>query len=132
MISELVQGVLRKAIRRFAKKSNRTSDEIQLMISWNSQEEMPSYKKLVEGLPNEPITFLDVMNIPADIFGQGRLVADFITKRFEEYSDEFGCQKAELFLVIMLEETSDSENLRAFLYKGNHELKEVNLELFFA
>jgi|DEB19_MinimDraft_3_1074340.scaffolds.fasta_scaffold02335_2 hypothetical protein len=132
MISELVQGVLRKAIRRFAKKSGKTTDEVQLMISWNSQEEMPTYKKLVEGVPNEPISFLDVMNIPADIFGQGRLVADFITKRFEEYSEEYGCDKSELFLVIMLSETEESETLRAFLYRGNQEIKEVNLEQFFA
>lgn len=131
MISDLVQGVLRKAIRRFAKKSNRPIEEIQLMIWWNAEEDKPNYKKLCFEEPNQAITFLDVMNIPTDIFGQERLVAEFITKRYEQYALEYNCDKSSLFLIILLDEQEESEELKAFLYKGSQELQEINLELFF-
>lgn len=128
MVSTIVEGIMQKAIRRSAKKMGKDTSEVQLMIAWNDEENTPKYKRMALGVQTEEIPFTEILGLPVDIMGYKYIVAQFITNRYEEYSEEFGCDKKHLFIVVMLEETEDSDNLKLILFRGGQEIREIKLE----
>ena len=129
MVAEYVQGIMQKGIARFARELKRPNEEVQLLISWNVEENRPRFKKMVEGLPNQDITFNDVLGLKFDFLNRGEIVNDFITKTLEAYSQELQCQKEHLFIVIAVIENDEGlDEVKLHLFKGSEKIKELQLE----
>jgi|694.fasta_scaffold111321_4 hypothetical protein len=129
MIAEYVKGIMQKGITRFAKELKRTNDEVQILISWNADEGRPRFKKMVVGMPNQDITFNDVLGVRFDILNREELVVDFITKTMESQAEELQCYKEQLYIVIaLLEDEEGFDEVKLNLFKGNESIKELQLE----
>ena len=129
MIAEYVKGIMQKGITRFAKELKRTNDEVQILIAWNAEEGRPKFKKMVVGMPNQDITFNDVLGVRFDILNREELVVDFITKTLESQAEELQCYKEQLYIVIaLLEDEEGFDEVKLNLFKGNESIKEIQLE----
>lgn len=129
MVAEYVQGIMQKGIRNFAKQLKRPNDEVQLLISWNADEGRPRFRKMVVDMPHQDITFNDVLGVKFDMFNREEMVRTFITKTMESYSEELGCYKEQLYIVIALLENAEGiDELKLHLFKGNERIKELQLE----
>ena len=129
MVAEYVKGIMQKGIARFAKELKRPNEEVQLLISWNSEEGRPRFKKMVVDMPHQDITFNDVLGVKFDFLNRGEIVNDFITKTMEAYAEELQCLKEHLFIVITLfEDTEGFDEVKLHLFKGNESIKELQLE----
>jgi hypothetical protein len=129
MIAEYVKGIMQKGITRFAKELKRTNDEVQILIAWNAEEGRPRFKKMVVGMPNQDITFNDVLGVRFDILNREELVVDFITKTMESQAEELQCYKEQLYIVIaLLEDAEGFDEVKLNLFKGNESIKELQLE----
>jgi hypothetical protein len=129
MVAEYVKGIMQKGIARFAKELERPNDEVQLLISWNTEEDKPQFKKMVVDLPNQEITFNEVLGVKFDILNRGEIVNSFITQTMQNYSEELGCLKEQLFIVIALAEDAEGyDEVKLHLFKGNEKVKELQLE----
>jgi hypothetical protein len=129
MIAEYVKGIMQKGITRFAKELKRTNDEVQILISWNADEGRPRFKKMVVGMPNQDITFNDVLGVRFDILNREELVVDFITKTMESQAEELQCYKEQLYIVIaLLEDEEGFDEVKLNLFKGGESIKELQLE----
>ena len=129
MVAEYVQGIMQKGIARFAKELKRPNDEVQLLISWNADQGKPKFRKMVVDTTHQDITFNDVLGVRFDMFNRGEMVNDFITKTLEEYSEELQCTKEQLFIIITLQENIDGlDQVKLHLFKGNQEIKELQLK----
>jgi hypothetical protein len=129
MVAEYVKGIMQKGITRFAKELKRTNDEVQILIAWNADEGRPRFKKMVVGLPNQDITFNDVLGVRFDILNREELVVDFITKTMESQAEELQCYKEQLYIVIaLLEDEEGFDEVKLNLFKGNESIKELQLE----
>ena len=113
MVADYVKGIMQKGITNFAKELKRPNDEVQILISWNEEEDRPKFKKMVADMPHQDITFNDVLGVKFDIFNRGELVNQFVTNILQSYSEQLECDKKHLFIVIMLienqEEMDESE-----------------------
>jgi hypothetical protein len=120
MVAEYVKGIMQKGIARFAKELKRPNDEVQLLISWNTEEDKPQFKE---------ITFNEVLGVKFDILNRGEIVNSFITQTMQNYSEELGCLKEQLFIVIALAEDAEGyDEVKLHLFKGNEKVKELQLE----
>ena len=129
MVAEYVKGIMQKGITRFAKELKRTNDEVQILISWNADEGRPRFKKMVVGMPNQDITFNDVLGVRFDILNREELVVDFITKTMESQAEELQCYKEQLYIVIaLLEDEEGFDEVKLNLFKGGESIKELQLE----
>lgn len=129
MVAEYVQGIMQKGIARFAKELKRPNDEVQLLISWNSDEGRPRFKKMVVDMPHQDITFNDVLGVRFDFLNREQIVNAFITKTMQTYSEELECYKEQLYIVIaLLEDAEGNDELKLHLFKGNEKIKELQLE----
>ena len=129
MVAEYVQGIMQKGIRNFAKQLKRPNDEVQLLISWNADEGRPRFRKMVVDMPHQDITFNDVLGVKFDMFNREEMVRTFITKTMQTYSEELECYKEQLFIVIaLLEDAEGIDQLKLHLFKGNEQIKELQLE----
>lgn len=129
MVAEYVQGIMQKGIRNFAKQLKRPNDEVQLLISWNAEEGRPRFRKMVVDMPHQDITFNDVLGVKFDMFNREEMVRTFITKTMQTYSEELECYKEQLFIVIaLLEDAEGIDQLKLHLFKGNEQIKELQLE----
>jgi|TARA_R110000868_G_scaffold283616_1_gene544049 hypothetical protein len=129
MVAEYVKGIMQKGITRFAKELKRTNDEVQILIAWNAEEGRPRFKKMVVGMPNQDITFNDVLGVRFDILNREELVVDFITKTMESQAEELQCYKEQLYIVIaLLEDAEGFDEVKLNLFKGNESIKELQLE----
>lgn len=129
MVAEYVQGIMQKGISRFARELKRPNDEIQLLISWDSEVNKPRFRKMVKDLPNEDITFNNVLGVKFDILNREEMVTSFITKTMDTYSQELQCGIEHLFILISLtEDLEEQDELKLYLYKGGVKVKELQLE----
>jgi hypothetical protein len=129
MVAEYVKGIMQKGIARFAKELKRPNDEVQLLISWNEEEGRPKFRKMVVDMPNQDITFNDVLGVKFDMFNRGEIVNNFITQTMQNYSEELECSKEQLFIVIsLLEDSEGFDEVKLHLFKGNEKIKELQLE----
>jgi hypothetical protein len=129
MVAEYVKGIMQKGITRFAKELKRTNDEVQILIAWNAEEGRPRFKKMVVGMPNQDITFNDVLGVRFDILNREELVVDFITKTMESQAEELQCYKEQLYIVIaLLEDEEGFDEVKLNLFKGSESIKELQLE----
>ena len=129
MVAEYVKGIMQKGITRFAKELKRTNDEVQILIAWNAEEGRPRFKKMVVSMPNQDITFNDVLGVRFDILNREELVVDFITKTMESQAEELQCYKEQLYIVIaLLEDAEGFDEVKLNLFKGNESIKELQLE----
>jgi hypothetical protein len=129
MVAEYVKGIMQKGITNFAKALKRPNDEVQILISWNKEEDKPRFKKMVVEMPPENITFNDVLGVKFDILNRGEIVNAFITQTMQTYSEELECDKEQLFILIALtEDTEGYDELKLHLFKGNEKIKELQLE----
>ena len=129
MVAEYVQGIMQKGIARFAKELKRPNEEVQLLISWNAEENRPRFKKMVEGIAHQDITFNDVLGVKFDFLNRGEIVNDFITKTLEAYSQELQCEKEQLFIIIAVMENQEGlDEVKLHLFRGNEKIKELQLE----
>ena len=129
MVAEYVKGIMQKGIARFAKELKRPNDEVQLLISWNEEEGRPKFRKMVVDMPNQDITFNDVLGVKFDMFNRGEIVNNFITQTMQNYSVELECSKEQLFIVIsLLEDSEGFDEVKLHLFKGNEKIKELQLE----
>ena len=63
------------------------------------------------------------------MFNREEMVRTFITKTMESYSEELGCYKEQLYIVIALLENAEGiDELKLHLFKGNERIKELQLE----
>ncbi len=129
MVAEYVQGIMQKGIARFAKEMKRPNDEVQLLISWNADEGRPRFRKMVVDMPHQDITFNDVLGVKFDMWNREEMVRTFITKTMQTYSEELECYKEQLFIVIaLLEDAEGIDQLKLHLFKGNENIKELQLQ----
>ena len=129
MVAEYVKGIMQKGLMRFAKELKRPNDEVQLLISWNAEEGKPKFRKMVVDMPQQDITFNDVLGVKFDILNRGEIVNAFITQTMQTYSDELECDKEQLFILIALTEDAEGyDELKLHLFKGNEKIKELQLE----
>jgi hypothetical protein len=129
MVADYVKGIMQKGIVRFAKELKRPNDEVQILISWNAEEGRPKFRKMVVDMPHQDITFNDVLGVKFDMFNRGEIVNTFITQTMQNYSEELGCYKEQLFIVIaLLEDAEGFDELKLHLFKGNEKIKELQLE----
>ena len=129
MVAEYVQGIMQKGISRFARELKRPTDEVQLLISWNTEESRPRFRKMVVEMPNQDITFNDVLGVKFDMFNRGEIVNNFITQTLQNYSEELECSKEQLFILIALTEDAEGfDQVKLHLFKGNDKIKELQLE----
>lgn len=129
MVAEYVKGIMQKGIARFARELKKTNDEVQILISWNTDESRPRFKKMVVEMPNQDITFNDVLGVKFDMFNRGEIVNSFIAQTMETYSEELSCLKEHLFIIIsLIEDAEEQDELKLHLYKGSEQIKELHLE----
>ena len=129
MVAEYVKGIMQKGIMRFAKELKRPNDEVQLLISWNAEESKPKLRKMVVYMPQQDITFNDVLGVKFDILNRGEIVNAFITQTMQTYSQELECNMEQLFILIALAEDAEGyDELKLHLFKGNEKIKELELE----
>jgi hypothetical protein len=80
-------------------------------------------------MPNQDITFNDVLGVRFDILNREELVVDFITKTMESQAEELQCYKEQLYIVIaLLEDEEGFDEVKLNLFKGNESIKELQLE----
>ena len=80
-------------------------------------------------MPNQDITFNDVLGVKFDMFNRGEIVNNFITQTMQNYSEELECSKEQLFIVIsLLEDSEGFDEVKLHLFKGNEKIKELQLE----
>ena len=131
MVAEYVQGIMQKGIRNFAKELKRPNDEVQLLISWNADEGRPRFRKMVVEMPNQDITFNDVLGVKFDMFNRGEIVNNFITQTLQNYSEELECTKEQLFILIALTEDAEGfDQVKLHLFKGNDKIKELRTKMY--
>ena len=129
MVADYVKGIMQKGIARFAKELKRPNDEVQLLISWNTEESRPRFRKMVVEMPNEDITFNDVLGVKFDMFNRGEIVNNFITQTLQTYSQELECGMEHLFILIsLIEDLEEQDELKLYLFKGGDKIKELQLE----
>ena len=129
MVAEYVKGIMQKGIARFAKELKKPNEEVQLLISWSADEGRPRFKKMVVGMPNQDITFNDVLGVKFDFLNREQIVNDFITKTLESEAEQLQCYKEQLFIVIALFEDEEGfDEVKLQLFKGGESIKELQLE----
>jgi len=129
MVAEYVKGIMQKGIARFAKQLKKPNEEVQLLISWSADEGRPRFKKMVVGMPNQDITFNDVLGVKFDFLNREQIVNDFITKTLESEAEQLQCYKEQLFIVIALFEDAEGfDEVKLQLFKGGESIKELQLE----
>jgi hypothetical protein len=130
MVAEYVKKIMAKGISNFAKESKRTIEEVQLLISWDEENNKPKFKKMVFEQPSVDITFNQVLGVKFDILNREMIVNDFITKTMAQYAEEFQCPITSLFIIISYEiiDEDENEDVKLYLHKGNQMVKELQLE----
>ncbi len=129
MLSEYVEKIMRNGITNFAKQATRSEQEVQLLITWDDANQSPKYKKLVNGLPSEEVTFNQILNVKFDMLNRAAIVGQFITTTLDRYSKELNCMMNQAYVLISLEKTGEEEDeLKLYLYRGKEQIKELELE----
>jgi hypothetical protein len=128
MIQEYVENIMRNGINNFAGKHNKTIDEVQILISWNDEEQKPNYKKMIQGEGSIPVTFNEILDVRFDMMNREAICGSFITKTLDRFSKELACMMSNLFVVIYLVDTQEGEDVKLHLYRGSEAIKEINLE----
>ena len=84
---------------------------------------------MVVDMPQQDITFNDVLGVKFDILNRGEIVNAFITQTMQTYSQELECNMEQLFILIALAEDAEGyDELKLHLFKGNEKIKELELE----
>ena len=129
MLSEYVEKIMRGGITNFAKQAGKTPYESQILITWDDANQKPKYKKLIQDLGSEEVTFNQILNVKFDMLNREAIVGQFITGILDRYSRELNCLMSQCFVLIFLEQTSEEEDeLRLYLYKGSEKIRELELE----
>ena len=128
MIQEYVENIMRNGINNFATKHEKTIDEVQILISWNEEEQRPNYKKMIQGEGSIPVTFNQILDVRFDMMNREAMCGSFITKTLDRFSKELDCAMSNLFVVIYLMATDDGDEVKLHLYRGNEAIKEIILE----
>jgi hypothetical protein len=128
MIQEYVEKIMRDGINNFAVKHEKTIDEVQILISWNEDEQKPNYKKMIQGEGSIPVTFNQILDVRFDMMNREAICGSFITKTLERFSKELSCMMSNLFVVIYLVATDEGEDVKLHLYRGSEAIKEIILE----
>jgi len=128
MIQEYVEKIMRDGINNFAVKHEKTIDEVQILISWNEDEQKPNYKKMIQGEGSIPVTFNQILDVRFDMMNREAICGSFITKTLDRFSKELSCMMSNLFVVIYLVATDEDEDVKLHLYRGSEAIKEIILE----
>jgi len=128
MIQEYVEKIMRDGINNFAVKHEKTIDEVQILISWNEDEQKPNYKKMIQGEGSIPVTFNQILDVRFDMMNREAICGSFITKTLDRFSKELSCMMSNLFVVIYLVATDEGEDVKLHLYRGSEAIKEIILE----
>jgi len=128
MIQEYVEKIMRDGINNFAVKHEKTIDEVQILISWNEDEQKPNYKKMIQGEGSIPVTFNQILDVRFDMMNREAICGSFITKTLDRFSKELNCMMSNLFVVIYLVATDEGEDVKLHLYRGSEAIKEIILE----
>lgn len=128
MIQEYVEKIMRDGINNFAVKHEKTIDEVQILISWNEDEQKPNYKKMIQGEGSIPVTFNQILDVRFDMMNREAICGSFITKTLDRFSKELSCMMSNLFVVIYLVATDEGEDVKLHLYRGGEAIKEIILE----
>ena len=135
MINEYVEDIMRNSIMRFAEESEKKEDEVQLLISWDDENEHPKYKKIVFGESNQQVELHEVLGTKKNIFNKPKeaMIDNFITNALHKYSEELQCEPSQVFVLIYLELMNEHEDaLKLHLYKGSVAIKEISLQQILA
>jgi len=128
MIQEYVENIMRNGINNFANNHQKSIDETQILIYWNEEEQRPNYKKMLIGEGSIPVTFNQILDVKFDMMNREAICGSFITKMLDRYSKELNCTMASLFVIIFLDESDESDDVKLHLYKGSQPIKEIKLE----
>lgn len=133
MVKGQVTKIMTKALQRFAKKHNTTSDKICIFIRMKQNEEgelEPSYCKTVNGKwvkddsgNTKDLDFnRDILDLKFDLLGRSALTAHFLSGYFKDISEKMNINKDEIFILIGSVDDSVSK-LRLSLWKNDKEAK---------
>lgn len=125
MVDSIVEGTMRKAILRFAKKDNNEANNHQILIGYDPHYLAPKYKHLTIGSSRD-VSFLEILGVKFDLLNREMLVAQFIGKTFQRYATEYETLPQNIFVIIALK--SDDDEIELSLYKGNEFKKTIDLE----
>lgn len=128
MITDYVEKIMRNGIDHFSKELNRSNQEVQLLIFWDAEEEKPKYKKLVQGVSSEVVSFNQILNVRFDMMNREGICANFISKTMERFSKQLECPMTELFIVIHLEPSEEVDDVKLHLYRKQNLIQELDLE----
>jgi hypothetical protein len=131
MINEYVEDVMRNSIMRFAEQAEKKEDEVQLLISWDNENDKPKYKKIVFGESNQEVELHEVLGTKKNIFNKPKeaMIDNFITQSLHKFSEELECEPSQVFVLIYLELINEYDDvLKLHLYKGSVPIKEISLQ----
>ena len=127
MIDTIVENTMTKAINRFAKESNTTPTDHQILISYDAENDCPKYKHLMVGGGGIDITFLQILGLKFDLMQRELIVKDFITKTLKRFAEQHNTEASKMFVVISVE-SEDFDVPKLHLYHGKNFIKEISLE----
>ena len=131
MINEYVEDVMRNSIMRFAEQAEKKEDEVQLLISWDNENDKPKYKKIVFGESNQEVELYEVLGTKKNIFNKPKeaMIDNYITQSLHKFSEELECEPSQVFVLIYLELINEYDDvLKLHLYKGSVPIKEISLQ----
>jgi hypothetical protein len=129
MLTEYVEKIMRNGISNFAKQASKSEQEVQILITWDDNNQCPKYKKLIIGLMSEEVTFNQILNVSFDMLNRGAIVGQFITTTLDRYSKELNCMMSQAYILIALEKRGqDDDELCLYLYRGKEKVKQLDLE----
>lgn len=127
MIDTIVENTMTKAINRFAKESNTTPTDHQILISYDAENDCPKYKHLMVGGGAIEITFLQILGLKFDLMQRELIVKEFITKTLKRFAEQNQTEPSKMFVVISVD-SEDFDVPKLHLYHGKNFIKEISLE----
>jgi hypothetical protein len=130
MINEYVEKIMRNGIVHFAEQLERPTNEVQILIIWDSETNEVRYKRMVRDGESVYVKFNDILNVKFDLMNREAICGSFIHSTLKKYASEYDCEMSNLYVVIYLVESDayqDENDVKLFLYKNSLPLKNIEL-----
>ena len=125
----MINRNFRKGLQNLAKVNKKSTEEVQLLIFIDSEQQAVGYKRVIRGEASARITFLEFLGLLFDLMNREAICAQFIAKLMMQFAEKYQCEPTAMFIMVYLDGKENGEDkVRYHLYKGKEPLEELDLE----
>ena len=131
-IKETSIGIMRNAIRNFAKKYEVENKKSAILISTKDKENSsPNYQLLINNLPKGEVSFNEILNVKIDFLGREIIAKPFIANTIRRLARENECGVLDVNVLVYTEQ-ENAEDVLLYFFVGKTPKKHITFEYLFA